>query len=646
MRAEGRSRGAVAAITALLCTGFLFAFAHVPLINDEQLFLPIARAAGDAGLYPPSDLMIATALRGPFFVYFLAGRLYAAGMNVELWWLGLLAGSLAGMFVAIWWIAASLTGDIVLASLATAIIAAAGSFRGTLHWFVLPPMNFVIGTLAIVPVMAAFAMAFRGRRGPALIVASLSFNLHPSMGLITAGAIGVIMLVDAKHTGWGSTLRWFGAALLCALPTALFVARSMPGNFAVPDATTFRQLFRLYSWHIFPQDHWREGYGFYAMMLGAFAFCVTRSGPQRDAAIATAVIAAGMAVAWINVFTIDNVSVDLLFLIRAAPWIKVFAWCTLTGAMALRWRAATSPAQRRWAGATIAAMLLAALGKNDDIAEGFAAIACALLIASDLTMRRGGPLALAALLALAGVTEILGTGWRRLGIAPFSPDTAAASKLATVGVGLVWITAALMWRRSPTDAAHPAPDPAPEPAPGASGQRARYALAATLAVFVLALGLRGRTGAFRPVPPAEVRSRARLAVIPNETRDVIDWVSRLPRGSLLAVPPLDERFYNLRLAGGQGLYIQMPDVILIAYDAAAFGEAHRRMLALGMKIPARHTFDDSAYGTLSADSVRAIAREGVDYAVFPAAPRATRPLALPVAYQDPRWIVYDVRSAR
>jgi len=137
-----------------------------------------------------------------------------------------------------------------------------------------------------------------------------------------------------------------------------------------------------------------------------------------------------------------------------------------------------------------------------------------------------------------------------------------------------------------------------------------------------------------------------MAVPDAATRDVIAWARTTPRGSLFAVPPTDDRFSTLRLAAGRGLYIQAGEVIQVAYDVAAAAEAHRRVLALGTRFIGRHEFDASAYATLGADSVAALARDGVDFAIFPGAARAAKPLAYPAVYTDSLWTVLDLRRSR
>lgn len=620
-------------LVAALCTAFLFGWGGVPQVNDEHLYLPIARAVADPGLFPAGDLVVSSGLRGPFFMYRLAGALYANGLNIDAWWLAAYVMSLVALFAAIWWVARAATAGTVVAAAVTAIIAAASPYRGTLHWFLLPPPNFVVSTLALPALVSAVALAISGRRGPGLLLAAATFNLHPSMGLIIGGGIGVMMLIDAR-AAWKPLVPWFAAAVALALPTAMFVAGSTPGNFAAPDPTAFRTVLRTYSYHAFPADHWREGYGFFLLSLG-LAVRVGRGRAARDLLVLAAWTVLLMVASVANLATLDVISVDLLFLFRGASFAKLAAWVVIATGLHAAWRDADARDRARVTAVSLL-VVLAALVKNDVIGEGLLAVACgaSLILFRHATHSAHRTLAIA-LVAL-GAFELLAPGWGALHVAPFAASRVDSVKLLVIGAAAAYVVTAPFagWMQAPHEAERTA-----------AGPTARV-IGVAVAVFALALLLRGRVNAFTPASPATIAARAHLAEPDPDLRGVIAWAAKTPRGSLIAVPPLDDRFSVIRLAAGRGLYIEAAEVIQVAYDVAAAAEAHRRVLALGTRVNGPHRLDASAYDRLSADSVAAIARDGVDFAVFGARTRAALPLALPVAYQDSLWIAYDVRSKR
>ncbi len=639
--ASSMRRWLIAIANAVLGTGFLAFFTPLPQVSDEHLALPIARAMADSTLYPASDLVISSGLRGPFFLYRLAGSLYAHGANIDAWWYALLIGSLIALLIAIWFLADGIAENVVVASVATALIAASNPYRGTLHWTLLPPTTFITSTLVKPIAIAALALAVRGRRGPGLLLASLAFNIHPGIGLIAASAIGILMLFDRRGMSTRDLLRWFAGAVLCALPNVIFVLRGAPANFAIGtgSAISFAEEFRLYSWHAFPQDHWRENYGWFVLQLVALSLWGTYLGERsrRAVLVLTGWFVALMFVYAANLYTVSYPALDLMFLFRASVFVKPIAFAGVAAAVT-SWIVAALPEARGRRVAIGALLAIGALHKNLDIGEGVAAIAIALGIILVHGRRSTVHSVIVALLAVVGIAEVLGQGWGVLHIAPF--DAARVDVIRAAVLALASVTLALeLFSR-------PAPAPVAPVAPVAH-TAVIGTLLAGVATFVAALMLRGSIQRVRPTPVAEIAVSAQLAAPPAATRLVTEWAAReLPPRALVLLPPLDDRFGTFRLATGRGVYIQIGDINQLAYDAAVYGEAHRRFLAVGVRITGRHTFDASAYDTLNAAALEAIVLDGATFAVFERSRRASHPLALPVAYQDSMWTVYDLRPAR
>lgn len=633
-----RGRWPIALGCAALCTAFLAFFTPLPQVADEHLALPIARAVADSTLYPSTDLIVSSGLRGPFHLYRLAGLLYANGRDVDSIWLGLLLVSLVAAFASAWALAFSISRSAWVASLATAALAGANAYRGSIHWFLFPPPNLVTSTIAAPMAIGALALAISGRWGPGLVLAALTFNVHPSMGLITTGTIALAMLA-ATDLPRKQIAGWWVAAIVCALPNVLFVALGSPGNFAAApgdSALSFTEQFRVYAHHAFIADHWRENYGWFVMQLGGIAL-LSRFLPgesRRPVGVILTILCAVIVLWFVNLYTINYPALTLTFAARAAALVKPIAFAAVASCVTAWVRAA--PPGRRAVRVGVSAMLLAAaLHKNLDIGEGLAAMAWGAIAWVE---HRRAALVPALLLVATGVVQVLGQGWGVLGIAPFSAERTDMIRVAVIGAAIVLLVAALAWRNAMR-----------EPAASSAVRSGGFAVSTLVCAAVLAftLVLRGNPARMRPRAPSDVARAARLAEPDSAVADLTRWAPRgtLP-GSLFAVPPVDNRFGTFRLAAGRGVFGLEYDVNQLAYDAAQYGHAHARLVAQGMIVRGRHELDGSAWDTLGAPRIDSLARAGVGYAVFNAAPRRARPLRYPVVYEDPRWIVYDVRSAR
>jgi hypothetical protein len=633
-----RGRWLIAIGCAALCTAFLAFFTPLPQVADEHLALPIARAAADSTLYPASDLIISSGLRGPFHLYRLAGQLYARGVDVDAAWLGLLIASLVAAFACAWALAFSISRSPWVASVATATLAGANAYRGSIHWFLFPPPNLVTSTIATPLTLGALALAISGRWGPGLVLAALTFNVHPSMGLITAGTIALAM-VAVSDLPRKQIAGWWAAAIACALPNVLFVAFGSPANFAAApgdSVLSFAEQFRIYAHHAFIADHWRENYGWFVMQLGGIAL-LSRLLPaesRRPVGVTLAILCAVIVLWFLNLYTINYPALTLTFAARAAALVKPIAFAAVATCVAA-WIRAAPPGRRAIRICAGAMLLVAALHKNLDIGEGMAAMAWGVIAWVE---HRRAALIPAALLGGIGAVQVLGQGWGILGIAPFSPERTDMVRMAMIGAAAVFLAAAFAWRNALR-----------EESPTSAVRSGGFAISTLVcaAVLLFTIVLRGNPARMRPRALSDITRAARLAEPDTAVADIIRWAPRgtLP-GSLFAVPPTDGRFGTFRLAAGRGIFGMAYDVDQLAYDAAQYGNAHARLLAQGMIVRGRHDLDGSAWDTLSAPRIDSLARLGVGYAVFNAAPRRAKPLQFPIVYEDPRWIVYDVRSAR
>ena len=647
-RSTDRSAAGIASVCAGLCTAFLAFWTPLPTVADEHLALPIARAVADPTLYPATDLLVSSGLRGPFHLYRLAGSLYAHGLNVDAWWYALLIVSLVTTFVAAWYLAQHITGSSTLAAVVTATLAAASPYRGSLHWFLFPSPNLVTSTLAAPAVMAAVVFVVRGRAGIGLIIAALTFNLHPALGLVTAAAIAVTMLAD-RDMPRRTMLRWWAGAFACAAPNALFVALAAPRNFAVAPGSgllSFADQFRLYADHAYIADHWRENYGWFLLQLGGMLWFRQRFAATSRHALHLAGAFLCVAIIWFaNLYSVNYPAVTLTFAVRGVAFVKPIAFAVVAASLHA-WATLRTGRARLTRLIPVVLLLIAALHKNLDIGEGMAAVAWGAIV----LLENGSPRRILALLGLAlivtGTVEVLGQGWRVFGVAPFTSGAVDAARLATIVAAAGFLVAAAFFAPTPDAIAIAGERPA------STGIASRWrgamtAVSACAAVLVFALVLRGQRSRLFPTTPSGIARAMRLAAPDPAVAGLTTWAPRgSAAGSLFALPPVDRRFGAFRLAAGRGVFAALADVNQLAYDAAQYGAAHARLVAQGMRVTARHQFDGSAWDTLGTAGIRALAGAGVDYAVFNAGPRTEHPLGLPVVYRDSLWIVYDVRSAR
>jgi hypothetical protein len=643
---SGFGRRSTTVLTAIGCsalaTAFLAFYTRFPQVADERLALPIARAAADSTLYPASDLLVSSGLKGPFHLYRLAGLLYAKGLDVDVWWYGILIVAQLATFAALWFLAGGISRSAGIASLVTAVVAAASPYRGTIHWFLLPAPNLVTSTLATPLALAALALAAWGRGGAGIVVAGLTFNLHPSVGLLTGGAIAITMLAD-RSVPWRANLGWFAAAALAAAPNAVHTAMNSTASLvggAGDGGLAFGELLRLHTDHAFIAQHWRENYGWFVMQFaGLVALRALLPGDSRRVTLGLTIAFLAFALFWLaNLYTINQQGVTLVYALRGAAFVKAIAFSGVAAALAV-WVSGVEGRERMLRAIPAGILLVAALHKNLDIGEGAAAVAWAgvILLAWPERRRVGVPVAL--LLGGAGIVQVLGQGWGILGVAPFSAASVDLARLATICASGAFLAFALCF---------PLPNPVYSGTGGAGAPHrplAQWMMA--LGVLVFAIVLRGDPSRVRPASLESIARGLRISRPDSSATDLVRWAAQGGlNGTLFAIPPADPRLATFRLAAGRGVYATLPEVNQLAYDATHYGAAHTRLLSQGMEVRGPHQFEFSAWDTLSATRVTALAREGVSFAVFDAQRRIARPLALPEVFRDTNWIVYDLRAAR
>jgi hypothetical protein len=327
----------------------------------------------------------------------------------------------------------------------------------------------------------------------------------------------------------------------------------------------------------------------------------------------------------LNLYTVSYTALVLTFLFRASVFAKPLVWAAVAGA-AWRWRNGSLTRT-----AAVGALVVAALHKNLDLGEGLATAAVGAMLLADHA--RGGWRVLPALLIAVGAVQVLGQGWGVLHIAPFDAPTVDAVRAAVIGVAALALVYAIR---------HPYQGAIDEGTSQATGIARAAGVCAMLLLATLVL--RGNPKRMRPATIGAIAAARRLDAPHAATAAVTAWAAtQSPRGSLFTLPPLDDRFDAFRLAAGRGVYVLAGDVNQLAYDAAVYGDAHRRLLSLGMRVDGRHAFDASGYERADSTRVAAWRDDGATHTVRP---RGAAALPFPIAYQDSLWTVYALRSAR
>ncbi|MHB8839054.1 MAG: hypothetical protein ACYC7F_08900, partial [Gemmatimonadaceae bacterium] len=318
--------------TAVGATAWLLAYRGAPTAFDEWLALPIAVETAHPGTYPAGDLLVQGSMQGPFHLYKLASVLWTLGMDADVAWYVLLALSLVAFFLTVWRLAGSMgLADRERALLVTAI-AVTPVYRGTLNWSAQPMLSFITASVAVPIGLLALSYAIEARLQAALLLAALAFDVHPSIGLCA----GIAVLSIAA---WPQPMKALRSAIipaaLVAAPNLVYLLLHRPETGA-GSGEQFWAMFRVFGYHTFVRDHWRDGYPWFALAL-TLALVAARQLDDIAARRArrAALVLTGAAVAWILVMNVAPIPALMsLYLIRATllakPLIVGLALAALT----------------------------------------------------------------------------------------------------------------------------------------------------------------------------------------------------------------------------------------------------------------------------------------------------------------------------
>ena len=598
-------------------TAWLLAYRGAPTAFDEWLALPIALETARPGTFPPGDLLVQGSLHGPFHLYKLASVLYTLGIDVDVVWYVLLALSLVAFFLAVWRLAGAMGLEERERALLVMAIAVTPMYRGTLNWSAQPMLSFITASVAVPLGLLALSAALEERLGPALLFAALAFDVHPSIGLCAGIAV---LAIAPWHLPVRALRLAFLPAALVAAPNVLYLLLHRPAPGVGSDDQLWA-VFRVFGYHTFVRDHWRDGYPWYALALAlAITGAMQRDLPAARRARRAALVLTAAAAAWIVVMNVAPIPALMpLYLIRASllakPLVLGLALTTLTRRRYAGRYAFLAP----WAG------VLAVAHPDRVVAEAALAIVLGVVLrpSPDRRLAAAGAAAwtcgLVALLVVVARDVPLLDGLLALTI----PVRWAMFATGVAAMGLL------------LGARH-----APEGTP--SAPRPWAMLASVIALPVVAVIMDQPFGrGWLPESSVAISNRLHLSRPEPREAGAMNWARHnSPPASLFAIPPVDENWVRFRLAARRGAYTTVHDINQLWYVRNYVFSAVNRLMMLGVITKGPHNFDARPYLKPTCRRLRRLVGDGVNFYVLPADGEA--PVGSVLAYHDSAYSILDM----
>jgi len=557
-------------------------------------------------------------MQGPFHLYKLASVFYSLGLDVDVAWYVLLALSLVAFFLAVWRLAGAMGLDLRERAILVMAIAATPIYRGTLNWSAQPMLSFITASVAVPIGLLAIAYAIESRPTPALLLAALAFDVHPSLG-ICAGVVVMSVVPWRTHL---QSLRaaWLPAALVAA-PNLAYLLLHRPATGGASNDRLW-DVFSIYGYHTFIRDHWRDGYPWFAL---AVALAIVGARQLDDVAsrraLRAALVLTGLAAAWIVCMNFAPIPALMpLYLIRATllakPLLLGLALVTLT--------------RRRYAGKYAvlapAAAMLAVSHPDRLVAEAALAITLGIVLrpSKDRRLAAAGAAAWAC-----GLLALLVVISRRVDLLDFLMSYTTPLRWTTFALG-VTVAGLLLF--------------APSAAEGSlRTTRGWPTLPIALALPVLAVVLMRPFGrGWLPESSVTLSRRLHLSRPLPKEEGAMRWaLDHSPPGSLFAVPPLDHDWLRFRLAAQRGIYTTVHDINQLMYVRDVVFPAVDRLATLGVIVKGSHNFDARPYLRPTCARLQQLARDGVDFYVLPV--ESVAPAGSVMAYHDVNYDILDVK---
>lgn len=380
---------------------------------------------------------------------------------------------------------------------------------------------------------------------------------------------------------------------------------------------------RIFGYHTFVRDHWRDGYPWYALALALAIVAAT----QLDDIVAwrarrAVIVLTVVATAWIVVMNFAPIPALLpLYLIRASLLTKPLVMGLALTALTRRRYEGKYAFLAPWAGA------LAVAHPDRMVAEA------ALAIVLGIVLRPSADRRLAAAGATAwtcGLLALLVVMVRQVPLLYGLTELTTPVRWATFALGVITTGLLLLRPRSVAEGT-------------STARRGWAAFPIAIALPVLAVVL-ARPFGIGWLPDSSVAISRRLHLsrpLPKEA-GAMGWaLNNSPSGSLFAVPPLDPNWVRFRLVTHRGIYIFVHDLNQLMYVRDYVLPAVDRLATLGVIINAPHNFDATAYLRPTCSRLQRLAREGVSYYVLPA--KAVVPAGGVLTYHDSNYSILDVR---
>lgn len=609
------ARWARPAATAGGATAFLLLYRGAPTAFDEWLALPIALETARPGTFAAGDVLVQQSVQGPFHLYKAASVLYTLGLNVDAVWYALLIASLIAFFLALWRVGGALGLNERERVVLVFAIAASPVYRGTLHWSAQPMLSFITASVAVPLGMLAVTSALEGRLRSALVLAAVTFDVHPSLGL--CAGVAALSIVPGSFTATALRTAWLPAVVV-ALPNVAYLLGHLPAP-STGNGNALWAVHRVFGYHTFARDH-ADGYPWYALTLAVALAAPVQTETMRRARKA-ALVLSGLAVGWIAVMNLAPIPALLpLYLIRASWLVK-----PLVVALALM-AVARQRYPGRYAVAAPVVAVLAMAHPDRMVAEAALAILLGMMLqhAAD---RRHAAIGTAAWTA--GILLLLTILARQAPV--LDPLTEAAIPLRWVAMTVGLLAVAVLLVPSSGNGI-----PSVTRAP-------RTLLIAAISLPVVAVIFAKPFGrGWLPDSPAYISAQWHLSrPLPKEA-GVMQWAKeQTSQASLFAVPPVDQRWVRFRLAAQRGVYASVHDINQLMYVRDQVLTAVDRLHTLGVVVKGPHRFDPRPYLWPSCRRLLQMAGEGVDYYILPA--EGTTPPGTVVVYRDDNYFVIDLK---
>jgi hypothetical protein len=619
-------------------------------VGDIYGAMPIVKESAFPGLYAKEDLIVSAGIRGPFHIYKMAGALYRLGLNVDIIWFCLLLLFLYLTFLALWKLSYGITESATAASLAVFFLATANPWRGSLNWSPVP-MPFLVTSLFAMPLgFLAFSFFLRQRYLAALLTAAAVFNIHPS-GIILLVVIGFYILVSVGSSPISTRLTWLVMGFVAALPNAVYTFLQLPRNFLAEDALVssyFYDQFRIFGYHAFIEDHWREGYGWFFLHFAGAVFFMKYLDSRNRKMIGYSLLALStVLLAYIcNLYLFKSRTIILLLLFRVTFYIKPLLFTIVTYG-SYRWFIEDTSVNVRTIAirsAVVAGFLYALYASNPLLSELVLFLTYALFFYTS-SSRTSALRAMAYVAAFLSVVELAVYAFSKFNRLTVYEQWSDSFIVVHIVSGILLLL--LCIRNAVINPVSDRPVAVSE-----QGIAPAHGRALVVVVLLFLLLKTGRTVYAHTKSGADfgevLSQRVYYSRPAMQIADLVNWArENTPKASLFAVPPVDTNhsiiFSQFRMSAERSIYVSLFDIYQLVYDVNVYKEGIDRLKKLGVTVVARHKFDDSAYHDLSSLTLQRLHEEdGVNYAVFYKSRIGANIRQLPFIYDNDRFVVVQL----